>query len=113
LTAPTRLDRLSTRLLLPKPVQSVRLFEEGLLFPTDPGTTKANVFPGVEPCDAPMQMLEDKATTSGTRQWMMISLRRTTAVTHLPNQGVGELGQDQALNHDHVAFEAANASKTL
>lgn len=34
-------------------------------------------------------------------------------MTLLPNQGVGGLGQDQALNHDHVAFEASNASKTL
>jgi hypothetical protein len=47
----------------------VRLFEEGLLFPTDPGTTKANVFPVVEPCDAPIQMLEDRATTSEDEQY--------------------------------------------
>ena len=49
--------------------ESVRLFEEGLLFPTDPGTTKANVFPDVEPCDAPIQMLEDKATTSEDEEY--------------------------------------------
>jgi hypothetical protein len=34
-------------------------------------------------------------------------------MTHLPSQGVGGLGQDPALNHEHVAFEASNASKTL
>lgn len=34
-------------------------------------------------------------------------------MTHLPSQGVGGLGQDQALNHEHVALEASNASKTL
>lgn len=40
------------------------MFEEGLLFPTGPGTTKANVFPDVKPYDAPIQTLGDKATTS-------------------------------------------------
>ena len=49
--------------------ESVRLFEEGLLFPTDLGTIKANVFPDVEPCDAPVQMLKDKATTSEDEEY--------------------------------------------
>jgi hypothetical protein len=51
--------------------ESVRLFEAGLLFPADPGTTKVNVFPDVEPCDAPIQMLEDKATTSEDEEYTL------------------------------------------
>ena len=51
--------------------ESVRLFEEGALFPIDPGTRKANVFPDVEPCDAPIQSLDDKATTSEDEEYSL------------------------------------------
>lgn len=37
-----------------------------------------------------------------------MALRRTITMTNLPNQGVGGLGQDPALNH--VAVEASNAT---
>ena len=44
--------------------EALRLFENGLLFPMDPETNRVNVFPDVVPCDAPLQVLDDKAITS-------------------------------------------------
>ena len=44
--------------------EALRLFENGLLFPKDPETNRVNVFPDAVPCDAPLQVLDDKATTS-------------------------------------------------
>mmetsp|Transcript_7209 Transcript_7209/g.14430 ORF Transcript_7209/g.14430 Transcript_7209/m.14430 type:complete len:144 (-) Transcript_7209:60-491(-) len=44
--------------------EALRLFENGILFPMDPETNRVNVFQDAVPCDAPLQVLEDNATTS-------------------------------------------------
>lgn len=44
--------------------KALKMFENGTLFPFEPGTGIFTIFPDVETCDAPIQVLETKDTTS-------------------------------------------------
>jgi hypothetical protein len=44
--------------------KALKMFENGALFPLEPGSGKFTIFPDVETCDAPIQVLETKDTTS-------------------------------------------------
>ncbi|WPT11493.1 hypothetical protein PSENEW3n2_00000931 [Picochlorum sp. SENEW3] len=100
--------------------EALRLFENGLLLPMDPETNRVNVFPDAVPCEAPLQVLEDKDTTSENE--IEYSIRDTDDESHNeePSEGdhahpiipgEGGLEQDQAIDHNHVYLWTSTASK--
>jgi hypothetical protein len=44
--------------------EAAKRSENGVLFSMEPWTSKTNIFPDVETCDAPIQVLEGNTTTS-------------------------------------------------